>query len=253
MGSPWLRRLHPGPPGRLRLVCLPHAGGAATFFRTWSGHLPHWVDVVAVQYPGRQERIAERHPGELSVLAADVAAAVTAADRRPVALFGHSMGAALAYEVAVLLHRDGRPPVHLAVSGHCAPSRHRGGSVHLGTDDELVAELSRLGGTDVSLFADPEWRALALPALRADYRAAETYAPAAPSQPPPLRCRITTYHGTEDPEVTEEQARAWSEVSTGRFGFRAWPGGHFYLTEHESALVKDLGVRLAADDPAAMP
>lgn len=250
----WLRRHGAtNPVGRLRLVCLPHAGGSATAYRGWQAHLPYWVDVVSVQYPGRQDRHGEPCIADLNTLAAEVVAAVVSAGPQPVALFGHSMGAALAYEVAVLLHRSGRPPVHLAVSGHCAPSLHRDGAVHRGTDDELVQDLHRLGGSDddggVAL-ADPHLRAMILPSVRADYQAVETWQP---SPPPPLRCRVTAYHGLQDPDVTEAEARAWAEVSTGRFGFRAWPGGHFYLTEHEPALARDLGLRLAADDPAAMP
>lgn len=247
----WLRRFHDRCGGRVRLVCLPHAGGAATFFRGWHRHLPGWVDVVAVQYPGRQERFADPCIADLTVLAAEVTAAVTAAGREPVVLFGHSMGALLGYEVAVRLHELGRPPVHLAVSGHPAPSLHRGGTVHRGSDAELVAELRRLGGTDAAMLIDPELLALTLPAVRADFRAVETHRPRVPV--PLLDCRVTAYHGAEDTEVTEAETAAWREVTTGRFGIRRWPGDHFYLTPHEPAVVADLAIRLAADDPVALP
>ncbi|HEY0638277.1 MAG TPA: alpha/beta fold hydrolase [Pseudonocardiaceae bacterium] len=251
MTGHWLRRFHRNRGTRLLLVCLPHAGGTATFYRGWHERLPHWVDVAAVQYPGRQERYREPCLTDVRELAAGVTAEVLDAGSRPVVLYGHSMGAVVAYETAVLLSRAGRGPAQLVVSGHSVPRLARPGTVHLGSDEELAAELRRLGGTDAGLFAEPELWEFSRPSIRADYQAIETYRPATPA--PVLSCRLTVFHGADDPDVPEDEARAWAEVTTGRFGFRAWPGDHFFLTEHEPALLGDLAIRLAAADPAALP
>jgi len=242
LNGSWLRRFYAGPRGSLRLVCMPHAAGTAACYSGWHNHVPDWVDVMAVQYPGREDRYAEPCVDRISELAAGVTAEIMTGGSEPVALFGHGMGALVAYEVAILLQRRGRPAVHLAVSGQAAPSRHQlGGTVHYGGEDELVAELLRVGSVEPGMLADPELRALILPAALADYRAVETYRP---SIAPVLNLPLTSYYGLADKGVKEADAGCWYEVTYGRFHLRCWPGDHFYLRPREQSLVRDLSTRL---------
>jgi surfactin synthase thioesterase subunit len=216
--GPWLRRFVHRHPAQLRLVCFPHAGGSAAFYRGWHRHTPDWIDVVAVQYPGRQDRRAEPCLYDLAAMGAGAAAAVIAEAGPPVALFGHGMGATVAYEAAVRMQRRGHAPVQLLVSGQASPARHRAGALH------------RLPDVEPS-------------AARADQYALESYrAPVAPL----LRCPITSYYGLGDPAVTEGEAGSWYEVTEGRFQLCPWPGDHFYLVCRERHLVTDVSSRLAA-------
>ncbi|MER7016296.1 alpha/beta fold hydrolase [Saccharopolyspora sp. NPDC000359] len=241
-GNPWIRRYHPRPSAANTLVCFPHAGGSATYFHPVSAELPPAVDVLAIQYPGRQDRRHEPLVDDLAVLADQISAVLLDWADRPLTFFGHSMGASLAFEVARRLERRGVVLTGLFASGRRAPSRHRDEAVHRGTDQELLREVAELGGTDARLI-DDEVARMILPALRNDYRAAETYRYEPGSD---VSCPITAYLGDADPKVTPAEAQAWAEHTTGEFSFRVFPGGHFYLNEHKSAIVDALSAHVLA-------
>ncbi|MFJ5234765.1 thioesterase II family protein [Kitasatospora sp. NPDC088391] len=249
----WLRRYHSAPPAAPRLLCFAHAGGSASFWHPLSAALEGRVAVTAVQYPGRQDRYAEPPVDDLHRLA-DRIAEVLLPDwtaGAPAALLGHSMGALLAYETARrLVAATGRGPRLLVVSGRRAPSAVRGEKgLHDAPDELLLAELAELGGTMPTVLADPELRELFLPPLRADYRAVETYAH---REGPLLACPVTVLTGDRDDKVTPAEAAAWSGHTEGPAEVRSYPGGHFFLTDHQQALA-DLLAGLLAADPAGRP
>lgn len=230
----WIRRFHPAGDAAYRLVCLPHAGGSASFYHPLSQALSPESDVLAVQYPGRQDRRKEAPIDNIPDLADAVYAALRPWLDRPFALFGHSMGATLAYEVARRAEERGQVAVALFVSGRRAPSRHRDESVHLLGEAGLIAELKKLAGTDAQILGDDEMLQMILPAIRGDYKAAETYR----HEPgPALRAPIHTHVGAADPRVTLEEAEAWREHTSAAFTLSAYPGGHFYLKDQAPKLI----------------
>ncbi|MEU5123294.1 thioesterase II family protein [Streptomyces asoensis] len=138
----WVSVSHPAPLSSVRLACLPYAGGSASFFFPVSRALHPSVEVLALQHPGRQTRLHEPRIDNVPEFADQIFAALRHLDDKPLALFGHSMGAVLAYEVALRMQDAGLPaPVRLFASGRRAPSRGAGGRVHTGSDAELVSEL----------------------------------------------------------------------------------------------------------------
>lgn len=239
----WLRRYRPSQRPRLRLVCLPHAGGSAQFYRPWALRLPPAVEIVAVQYPGRAERAREPFCPDLRTLATEVATALDTelgADGVPLALFGHSLGAAVAFEVA-LKH----PPLHLFVSGRPEPTWP--GVRHLAEDEKMWADACRLGGTPAELVDDPAVREMALPPLRADYQLSETYESDPTATVP---CPVTAYAGREDPEVDPTAMKAWAARTTHEdFALRVYPGDHFFLVPMREAVTSDVLHRLAPSLP----
>ncbi|GAA4909216.1 alpha/beta fold hydrolase [Streptomyces coeruleoprunus] len=205
---------------------LPARGGLGGLLLPAVGALSPDVEVLAVQYPGRQDRRQEGCAQDVETLVAESLAALSHLDQdRPLALFGHSMGAVVAYETA---RRLGTPPAILFASGRRAPSRTRDESMHLQPDEVLAADLRTLGGTDSELLDDPDILRMVLPAVRADYRAIETYRHTAG---PPLACPIRVLTGASDTRVTPEEAEAWQHHTTADCAVDTFPGGHFFLRE----------------------
>jgi surfactin synthase thioesterase subunit len=228
--SAWIRRLQPSVADR-RIVCFPHAGGAATAYVPLARALAGTADVVALQYPGRQDRRTEACFDDVDTLVAAIVAELDGAlDDRPYAFFGHSMGAIVAFEVALRL---AQPPLYLFASGRRAPSTVREERVHLGGDPSLLQEVRRLGGTPAVLLEDVEVQEMLLPALRGDYKAIETYR----WRPgPPLDCPIRALVGDADPLTTAAEAAAWSEHTRAGFALHTFPGRHFYVVDHVPAV-----------------
>jgi pyochelin biosynthesis protein PchC len=243
----WLRRLAPMTKPWLRLICFPHACGTAAFFRPWRDYLLPGVELYAVQYPGRLDRITDACVDDMKPMADAVAGALQPLLDRPAALFGHSLGAVIAYEVARRI--SARSPLALArlfVSGRTAPGRQRPSGKHLAGDDVLWRDIERLGATAPEVLADPEARRMFLPALRSDYRLSELYQP---GPGPLLDCPVTALLGEEDSEVEPEEAESWADVTRAEFSIRTFPGGHFYLTSRLPEVVGEIMCRLTDRPP----
>ncbi|MFF2847788.1 thioesterase II family protein [Streptomyces sp. NPDC058001] len=244
----WIRRYHPSTGSAVRLVCFPHAGGSASFYHPVSVRFAPEVDVVALQYPGRQDRRKEPCVDDIAVLADRLAEEIGALSEKPTVHFGHSMGAVLAFETALRLEAGGvNPPRAIVASGRRAPSRRRDERVHQRDDNGVIAELRLLNGTDSAVFGHDELLRMALPAIRGDYTAIETYT-CAPERR--VRCGVTALTGDSDPWTTLEEAAAWKEHTDGAFRLQVFPGGHFFLTDHQNAvnaeILKELDAARAA-------
>src|ERR1044072_2486618 len=197
--GPRVRR--PRPAAGIDLVCLPHAGGSASFYREWGdllGEAP--VEVHVVQYPGREDRFLEDLVDAMDPMADAVAEVVMALPHRPTVLFGHSMGAAIGYEVTRRLEAAGEEPTLLVVSGMSAPHRRKRDTLHLRDDDALVEELRRLSPETSPPLDSPDLREMLMPMIRADYTLIETYHP---ENPPPVHTPLVVFHAVADPDVTE--------------------------------------------------
>lgn len=238
----WVVRARPNDRALVRLFCFPYAGGGASVFRQWPGALPSTIDVCAIQLPGRENRFGERPFTNLSVLSEAVIAAISPYCDRPIALFGHSMGALLAFDLACRM--NGQPwPSYLFVSGHRAP--------HLSDpspplsdlpEEAFVAGLRQLSGTPEPVLSNSELLHLLMPMLRADFALCEAYRhhPRAP-----LACPISVFGGTGDVRVPRKHLAAWRRYTRSCFSLRMIAGDHFFL--HNSAAWL---LRAIADDLA---
>ncbi|MGW5330074.1 thioesterase II family protein [Streptomyces sp. NPDC004014] len=240
-GTGWLRLFHRAHADAPRLVCFPHAGGAASFYFPLSTALAPDAEMFAVQYPGRQDRRGEPCVDSVPALADAVVGELRRWQDRPLALFGHSMGSSVAFEVARRLEAEGITPAALFVSGRRSPRMIRDEGIHRADDDVLIAHLARLSGTDARILGDPELMELILPAMRADYRAAETYRY---TPGPPLRCPLYVITGDDDPQLSPAEARDWATHTTGAHELTVLPGGHFYLASHWSRVAELIRARL---------
>ncbi len=245
--SRWVRAYRLTPMPRWRLVCFAHAGGSASFFRDWVNALPADIDLLAIQYPGREDRFSEPCLTDMQRLADGAAHALQGYADRPLALFGHSLGAVVAYEVAARLEQRAIAVDHLFVSAHPAPHRQRGGHLHRGPDAALLDDVRRLSEQPNPLLDDPALCELFLPGLRSDYRVVETYTCA---QPRPLNSRITVFCPEQDPEIELDEADAWQATSHQPLHLQRWHGGHFYLIEQRQALIDAIAATLLPLSPA---
>jgi medium-chain acyl-[acyl-carrier-protein] hydrolase len=227
----WGVRWVPSDCPRVRLFCVPHAGGGASVFRRWAQELAPEIEVVAVRLPGRESRFGQpamRHVDDVvPALVRDLEPLVD----RPVAWFGHSMGGVIAFEACRLLRRLGlggelRRLVVAAARAPHLPRRDR--PVHQASTPDFLERLRQLGGVQQELMQDGAAMALLLPTLRADFALAETYC----CRPePPLDCPISSYGGTADAFAVEEDVVAWAVHSRSPGRIRMLPGGHFFPHE----------------------
>jgi medium-chain acyl-[acyl-carrier-protein] hydrolase len=235
MSGAWIARYRPRADARLRLFCLPFAGGTDATYRAWPDGLPPDIDVCGVCLPGRDARRREPPHARLSTLVPALAEALAGELARPFALFGHSMGACVAFGLARELRRRGaRQPALLIVSGRRAPQLPERDPWHALPTDRLVERLRRLGGTPDAVLREPELMEMFLPVIRADLAVAE----AEPHRPePPLECPLVALGGESDERCRPEELAAWGEQTSSSFTAKLLPGGHFFVTSAASQVL----------------
>lgn len=223
----WFRVPRPRPKAELRLVCFPHAGGAATAYRQWADLLPDSIEVIAVQYPGRQDRFQEPALTDFTALVDGVVAALPEI-AGPTAYFGHSMGATVAFEAARRMEAVGRGPERLFVSARVAPAVATRLGLTFEAEDEVMTYIRALGGAGAVLLENDELRELALPMLSADFRLMESYEYHPGTR---LECPITVLAGSTDHTFGVADAAAWAQHTVAGITTAELPGGHFYTEE----------------------
>lgn len=230
------------PQAPLRLFCFPYAGGGASIFRDWPSHLSPQAEICAIQLPGRESRLKEAPVTYMPVLVESVASALLPyMDDKPFALFGHSMGALLCYELTRFLRKKyALSPVCLFASGCRAPHRQ---SMYLNTIKKRVCNLSdsalmewmhRLNGTSQAILHDDELMKLLLPVIRADFTLAENYSYIEDDM---LDYPLSAFGGMQDEEITRDDLLAWLELTSGPSTIRMLPGDHFFLQSSQYLLL----------------
>ncbi len=216
------------------LLCLPWAGASATAYSRWQRRLPSWIRVVPVELAGRGVRLAEPMVEDFDRSVAELCEGQGPAMQGRYALFGHSMGALLAYAIAQRQRALGRPlPRALFASGSPAPSCGRSERLARHSEEDLVAELRKQGGTPEEVFGNAELLRMALDTLRADYRVCESFRHR-PREPLPLP--IHAFAGRED-DVAVEQLEAWRYEANGLFTIDWFDGGHFFVRRQEDMVL----------------
>lgn len=221
----------------VQLLCLPYAGGSCYAYNRWAKYLDKKVKQLPMEIAGRGRRIREPYYSTVEEAVKDIEALIHPVIRnQPYILFGHSMGSILAYELCRLLHRMRAPlPVKLIVSGSDAPMiREPDKKYHLMEQQQLIEEMLELGGLSKEIASSTELMDLFLPILRADFAMLERYVCSEPFEPLPID--LTVMYGQED-EMIKKDVRKWGELVTGKFESHVFPGGHFYLFDHECSFM----------------
>ncbi len=223
-------------PAALRLFCFPYAGGGASIYRTLGMALPASIEVIPVQPPGRENRLGEKPFRRIGDLLDMLEEEIQPLLDRPFAFFGYSLGASVAFELALRLdQRHRKPPRHLMVAARQAPHQSsRRTPIATLPDPEFIAELRDLEGTPAEALDHPELMELLMPLLRADFEIVETYEA---RQRPAVSCTLTALGGLKDRDVTREDMEGWRGYGQEPFKLRMFPGGHFFINEDRDAVV----------------
>jgi medium-chain acyl-[acyl-carrier-protein] hydrolase len=240
-----LVRWEPVAEPRMRLFCLPHAGGGSGTYLHWAQRLAPDIEVIAIRLPGRESRLGEPPLRTISDIVAALLTDIPPWLDRPHAWFGHSFGALIAYETCRALRRAQLPgPARLLASSRRAPHLPPlTQPVHRAPVHEFVQRLRDLNGTPLRILEDQEAMASLLPILRADFAAVETYT----YQPaPPLDCPISVYGGQDDPSVTIAGLQAWKEHTSASCSVRVFPGGHFFLHSASETVLSLIATELGS-------
>lgn len=240
-GSRWIGLQTHAPNARLRLIAFHHAGGNASFYQPWLKELQalDWIEFVAVQLPGRGRRMAEPPVSELPALLDEMAEGLAELLDAPHVLFGFSMGAILAFELAQRRQRQAlRMPLALVLAGRGAPRQVRPAITRGAfTRDMIVRELERLGGTDPVLLQDGPFLDVFMRTFQADFAIADSHYCAIPE---PLQCLMHVWGGADDPEVPIERLCRWIDFAGERFDSHIFPGGHFFVRSAHKPVMKNL-------------
>lgn len=238
-------RPRPDSLAEIRLFCIPAAGSSASAFFEWGRLLPPGIELCVIQLPGRQQRAAERPFTRMALAIQEIRKAMLGYIDRPFGIFGTCTGSLLGYELAQRLRSEpGARMLGLYVS--CCRAPHlpdRDAPIHALKDDDLWAEVDRLGGTPAMVIERPELRAMLGPTLRADFEMAETYhyRPA-----PPLDCPISVFGGAHDAIVSRDELEAWRERTTAACELRMIDGGHYLLDSAADELTRRISASLMA-------
>lgn len=223
---------------KLRLFCLPYSGASAMAYSRWRRSLPEWLQVRPLELPGRGMRMDEPLQSDIRRLASQLADEISAELDRPYALFGHSLGGLLAFELAHALRERGLPePLALFASATAGPARRDVSEYTVAkTDAQLIARLRELNGTPEAVLANPELMQLMLPILRADFLLCGSFTH---DQRPPLPLPIHVFGGKQD-SVRAEQLLDWQLDTSRVFSLDLFEGHHFFLVEQEIPLLRCL-------------
>jgi medium-chain acyl-[acyl-carrier-protein] hydrolase len=223
----------------VRVFCFPYAGGGCSTYSAWSALLPEEIEVCPVQLPGRETRITEPPYTTIEALIPPLVEALLPYLDMPFALFGHSMGALISFEVARYLSEQyAQLPVRLVVSAHRAPHLpDTKAPIHHLPAKDFVHELLRLQGTPAEAASHDELLQLILPTLRADFTLCETYTY---QQAEPLSCPITALGGLQDHAVPRSHLEAWQAQTKATFQTRFFIGNHFFIKTAQHEILRTL-------------
>lgn len=224
---------------RIALICLPCAGGSAAMYRQWSDGLPTDVSLVTIRLPGREARLDEPAHRDMEACVRDLLPVLQALAARPYALFGHSMGALMAYALMRQRPAHCRPPEMVFLSAHRPPHLDLGRPpIYAHPKPAFLQAVREMGGLPDEVWSHPELLDLLEPTMRADFTVCETFTRGTEAhRHVRLDMPVLVFGGRQDRTAEPSALERWADLCTDHRGMTIWPGGHFYLREHRADLL----------------
>jgi len=230
---------------KIQLFCLPYAGGSAVVYREWTKYLHDSIELNAIELAGRSTRFKVPFYESFNEAISDIYNRISEKlDGRPYAILGHSMGSALAFELAhKLKNLHHAAPLHMFFSGRCPPQKPRDkNNIHLLPDKEFIKKIMEMGGTPKELLQDKELLELFTPILRADFKLIETYKYIEKNEK--LDSDITILWGKQEENATVHDLYEWENHTTKKCKIKLFNGGHFFIHECISDVVNIVNSQL---------
>ncbi|MGB1009785.1 MAG: thioesterase II family protein [Thiolinea sp.] len=238
--NPWLTNFNLKPHNRIRLFALPYSGAGAGMYFSWSKHFhANGIDLIAIQPPGREQRIHEKPITHLPDLVGEILNSIYPLTDQDFAFFGHSLGGLIAFELTQKLIKEGKKiPKHLFVSAFRSPDiPNPNPELHQLNDSVFLKKIAEYGGTPDTILKNNELMALLLPILRADFKLLETYR----YQPTkPMSCPITLFNGEKDAIVKPVHMSNWRHHTNTRFRKVVFPGNHFFINDNRKEIISEI-------------
>lgn len=233
----WFQTLTQNKSTVLSIICFPYAGGGAAIYSDWAKLLPDQIELIAVQPPGRANRLFEPSYSNMNNLVGDLLGHIQTKIDRPYIFFGHSLGSKIAFELLVKFQEKGiRLPEHFVISG-CSPPHLPANKNPIFTysDNEFIAELSKLNGTPDEILQNKELISLYLPLLRNEFKLAyEYYYKGACT----INCPVSVFGGEDDKDIPEADLKSWGDFFSDLRNIHIFPGGHFFINTHRTLVLE---------------
>ena len=218
------------------VICLPHAGGGASFFNSWSRYFKKPYAICPVQLPGREERIIEKPVESMTDIAGEIVEILMTL-KNDFILFGHSMGTKMLFEVEKLLEKNGRMAKLAVVSACPPPDRLESEKIAHLPDDRFIEALLNYDGIPQVLLENRQLLDMFLPMLKADFRLSEDYVC---EDSTPIKCPICAMGANQDYDALEPAIKAWVNYTQDDFSYRMFEGTHFYIKEKEEEVLSQI-------------
>ena len=227
---------------RLRMFCFPYAGGSASTYMQWGKKVANDIEVLAVQLPGRANRLAEQPYDDMNSLIAALLPNFLEYIDRPYVMFGHSLGSRIAFQLMVeCRNQQRRMPEHFFASGSRAAHRPcSDNSLHGLNDDQLKKKLFSLNGTPTAILENDEMMRLCMPFLRADFKIAGNYR----AQVEKINCPVTVFGGYEDPDISQADLWEWAALFAKTEDVHLFRGGHFFVETHQDSVLEKVNLTI---------
>ena len=241
----WLVTHKPRPEAQMRLICFPYAGGGAPIYASWPDHLPTNIEVIAVQPPGRYERIQESPPRNIREIVDALLPVLIPILNLPFALFGHCLGAMMMFEVARRLEREhGIRPIHLFASGASPPQFYLVPNALTRSDDDFEAILRAVGFADKTVLRDDDVIRNILPVVRSDFAVAAGYEY---SPGPRLNAPVTAFVGDLDVFAPAHIVCGWQAETSRELSTHTFAGGHYFITPERESVCRIIATDMEHD------